>query len=108
MKLHEAPAASEEPHVLLLRTNSEGLPFAIPKPLPVLPPTLVTTSDCAPLDCPTVTLPKDNAVGDTESAAGFAGGAAATPVPLIVICTEEPPVKATVRPALSAPAPAGV
>lgn len=78
MKLHCAPAPSDDPHVLLLMTNSPTLLLVITNPPAGLPPVLVTVSVCMLLAWPTVTFPNDSEAGAAESAAGVC---VETPVP---------------------------
>ena len=72
------PAASDDPHVLLLMTNSPALLLVITNPPAGLPPVLVTVSVCVLLAWPTVTFPNDIELGAAVSAAGVC---AETPVP---------------------------
>ena len=67
-------------------------------------PVLDTTIACGPLVCPTVTFPKARESVDAE----ILGAAGATPVPLMATWREEPPEKANVRFAVSAPVPPGL
>ena len=86
-RLQDVSAASEDPHVFALTTNSEALLLVIVSPLAAAPPPLATVTVCGLLAAPRVTVPNSKDPGETESDAAGNG----VPVPDIETGSVLPP-----------------
>lgn len=88
LTVHDAPAASVEPHVFPESGNFTASLLATPRPVALAPPVLEIVTAFAAAVVPTVMLPNASEPG----AAWTFGVAGAVPVPDMKTVTAEPPV----------------